>query len=91
MNRLVFVIFMITINLNGVFHAQSQLNSLQFKNNLTYFEGNVNKLDVLSQINYDIQDSISELSNSYRIFYGELNFKKKQFRTSSDYKLRLSL
>ncbi len=76
MKELLLFIFLIMFHFIGIVNAQSQLNSLQFKNNLTYFEGNVNKLDVLSQINYDRQDSISELSTSYRIFYGELNFKK---------------
>jgi hypothetical protein len=72
--------------------AQTKINSFQFKNNLNYFEGNVNKLDILSQINFDHQDSISDFSISYRIFYGELNLKKNnlehQVLANYDYKYK---
>ena len=95
MNRHFLIILLITFKFLNNFIAQSQLNSLQFKNNLTYFEGNVNKLDVLSQINYDRQDSISELSTSYRIFYGELNFKKNNLEHQAiinyDYRYKSTL
>jgi hypothetical protein len=76
MNRFLPIILMITFKFHDNLIAQSKLNSLLFKNNLAYFEGNVNKLDFLSQINFDHQDSISDFSISYRIFYGELNLKK---------------
>ncbi len=95
MNRHFLIILLITFKFHSNFIAQSKLNSLQFKNNLTYFEGNVNKLDVLSQINYDRQDSISELSTSYRIFYGELNFKKNNLEHQAiinyDYRYKSTL
>ena len=95
MNRHFLIILLITFKFYNNLIAQSQLNSLQFKNNLTYFEGNVNKLDVLSQINYDRQDSISELSTSYRIFYGELNFKKNNLEHQAiinyDYRYKSTL
>lgn len=95
MNRHFLIILFFTFKFHSNFIAQSKLNSLQFKNNLTYFEGNVNKLDVLSQINYDRQDSISELSTSYRIFYGELNFKKNNLEHQAiinyDYRYKSTL
>ncbi len=95
MKELLLFIFLIMFHFIGIVNAQSKLNSLQFKNNLTYFEGNVNKLDVLSQINYDRQDSISELSTSYRIFYGELNFKKNNLEHQAiinyDYRYKSTL
>ena len=95
MNRHFLIILLITFKFYNNLIAQSKLNSLQFKNNLTYFEGNVNKLDVLSQINYDRQDSISELSTSYRIFYGELNFKKNNLEHQAiinyDYRYKSTL
>ena len=72
--------------------AQTKTNSFQLKNNLSYFEGNVNKLDFLSQLNFDHQDSISDFSISYRLFYGELNLKKNnlehQFFVNYDYKYK---
>ncbi len=71
-----FLFILLFISFSHDLHAQTKRNIIQFKNNLSFFEGNVNKLDVLSQLNYEHQDSMSEFSSSYRIFYGELNNHK---------------